>query len=186
MSIHSLLTGPNARTRIVLVGVGVILLVLTINQVMWQRWGFAATQGTVGLSLLLAGVLSSDSTLMNMATKDILKTALWSVLLIAGVVAGAATSEFIGLSIPYITALWLLAVGARFAQRRLSVIAITIIASLLLLLQCGIFAVGILLSPDHFAHRTQFQLLLAAVIITGVALVFWFAYAKRRHTKASA
>ncbi|MDH4191191.1 MAG: hypothetical protein OEW21_13425 [Betaproteobacteria bacterium] len=186
MSIRSLLTGPKARTRIVLVGVGVILLVLTINQVMWQRWGFAVTQGTLGLSLLLAGVLSSDATLMNKAITDLLKISLWSVLLIAGVVAAAVTSELIGLSIPYITALWLLAVGARFAQRRMSVIAISVIASLLFLLQCGIFAVGILLSPYHFEHRTQFQLLLAVVIITGVALVFWFVYAKRPHTRASA
>lgn len=188
MKIRSFLSNPSNRIRILLIGIGFVLLVLTINQLLFQRWGFATVQGTLGLGLLLAGVLLSDATLLHQAMKDFLRIALWNVVFIAGVVAvmlfvDRALSEFIGLSMPYIAALWLLVVGARFAHKRGVIITITIIASLLLLLQCAIFGVGIGLSLYHIEHRTLFQLLLVAVLATGVAFVWWFLNAKLSQAK---
>jgi hypothetical protein len=102
------------------------------------------------------------------------------------VYADRAISDRIGLSLPYIAGVWLLLLGAGFAKKRASVIAIAVVASLLLLLQCAVFGAGILLSPYHFEHRTQFQLLLAAAIVTGVAFVWWFIIAKLSRPKAQA
>lgn len=93
--------------------------------------------------------------------------------------------EAVGISLPYIGGIWLLFLGARFANRRISVIAIVVIASILLLIQCAIFGLGILLSPNHFEHRSQFQLLLAAVVITGGAFVWWFVNAKLSPRKST-
>jgi hypothetical protein len=99
---------------------------------------------------------------------------------------GQAASELIGISMPYIAALWLLVLGARFANRRMSVVIVSAGASILLLLQCAILGVGILLSPYHFEHRTQFQLLLAVLLVTGVAFVWLFIHAKWSRAKTPA
>lgn len=184
MKISPLLSSPKGGTRIGFAGTGVVLLVLSVNQLVWNRWVSAAILGSLGLGLVLAGVLASDATLMREAIGSGLRIVLWNVMFVAGVAAVAlsvdrAASELAGISMPYILALWLLALGARFASRRLSVIAIAVADSLLLLLQCAIYGIGIVLSPYHFEHRTLYQLLLAAAIGTGVTFVWWFIHAKR-------
>lgn len=182
MNIRALLSGPSVRTRIALAVIGLVLLALTVNQLLWQRWGFAAVQGAVGLGFLLAGLFLSDAALSSRTTADIFKTAFLSVLLVAGIAAIAVVfypaSEIIGLWMPGILALWLLAVGARFARRRASVVTFAVVASLLFLLQAGIFSVLILANKYHFEHRTEFQLMLGVVIVTGVAAVYAFVRAK--------
>jgi hypothetical protein len=173
-----------------LIGIGVVLLVLSMNQLLWQRWGLAVVLGSLGLGFVLAGVLSSEATLLHKAAQDLPKIMLWNLMFVAGVVAvtifvDRALSDSVGITMPYIVALWLLVVGARFANRRPSVIAIAIIAGFLLLLQCAILSGGILLSPYHFEHRIQMQLLLAAVITTGVPFVWWFLHAKLTQARRS-
>lgn len=191
MKSHSSLTRSGSGTRILLVGIGVVLLVLSVNQLLWQRWGFAVVQGSVGLGFLLAGGLSSEATLQHKATQDFLNIILWNVMFVVSVVVVAISVDrglydSIGLSMPYIGALWLLVVGARFASKRPSVMAIAIIAGLLLLLQCAILSMGIWLSPYNFEHRNQMQLLLLAVITTGVLFVWWFTRAKLSQAKMQA
>jgi len=183
MSIRPFLSSPTSRTRILFVGIGVVLLVLGANQLVFQRWAFAAIQGGLGLGFLLAGALSSDATLLKKGIGRFFKAVLWNMAFVAAVVVvtvsiGPAGSGVIAVSMPYIAALWLLVVGARFAKKRMSIIVIAVIASLLLLLQCAVLGVGILLSPYNFEHRTQSQVLLAAVLLTGAALVWWFLRAK--------
>lgn len=191
MKLHSSLTRPGSGTRILLVGIGVVLLVLSVNQLLWQRWGFAVVQGSVGLGFLLAGGVSSEATLQHKVTQDFLKIILWNVVFVVSVVVAAISvdrglSDSIGLSMPYTGALWLLVVGARFASKRSSVIAIAIIAGSILLVQCAILSMGILLSPYNFEYRNQMQLLLVAVITTGVLFVWWFVRAKLSRTKMQA
>lgn len=183
MQSRRFLTNSGSRTRIALIGIGVVLLVLTVNQLLWQRWGFAAVQGSLCLAIFLAGFLLSDVPLQYKSTQDLLKIMWWNVLFVASVVVVAISvdrdvSDFIGISMPYIGALWLLVLGTRFANKRRSVVAIAMIAGLLLLLQCAIFGVGILLSPYHFQHRNQMQLLVAAVLTTGVPSLWWFLHTK--------
>jgi len=191
MKISPLLTGPKGRTRIWFTSAGVILLLLSVNQFNWHRWVSAAILGSLGLGLVAAGVLASDAILMQKAIGNGRRILLWNVMFIAGAASVAlsvdrAASELIGISMPCIVALWLLVLGARFASRRMSVIAIAITASLLLLLQCAIYGIGIILSPYHFEHRTLYQLLLAATACTGVASVWWFMHAKRSEARAQA
>ena len=191
MQPRQFLTSSGSRTRIAIIGIGVVLLVLTVNQLLWQRWGFAVVQGSLGLAFLLAGVLSSETMLLQKPTRDFLKLILWNVVFVASVVVVAlsvdrALSDFIGITMPYIGALWLLVIGAHFASKRRSVIATAIIAGLLLLGQCAIFGVEILLSQYHGEHRNQAQLLLAVVIVTGVPLVWWFIHAKLSRAKMQA
>jgi hypothetical protein len=150
----------------------------------FQRWGFAAVQGVLGLGLLLAGTMASDAALGHKAVGDAFRIVLWSAAFIACLVAivafaGQAVAELIGASLPYLAALWLLVLGARFATRRAPVIAIAVIAGLLLLFQCAFFGAQILLSPYNLALRTQFQALLGVTVVTGVACIWWFLRAKR-------
>jgi uncharacterized membrane protein YsdA (DUF1294 family) len=159
---------------------------LSINQVLFQRWVAVAIWGALGLGLVLAGALSSEESFKHKAVGVLFQFALWNVGFVACVAALVAiafavsplAAELIGISLPYIIALWLLVLGVRFASSRWAIIAIAVIACLLLLLQCLIFGAGILLSPYHFEHRTQSQLALAVVIVTGVAFVWWYLRAK--------
>lgn len=100
--------------------------------------------------------------------------------------ADRAISDPIALALPYIAGVWLLVLGSRFANKRASVITIAIVAGLLFLLQCAIVGMGILLSPYNFERRTEFQLLLGAVMLTGVTLVWWFTSAKLSRLRARA
>jgi hypothetical protein len=189
MKTPSFLTDPRTGARIWFVVIGVVFLVLSINEMLWQRWIFAAIQASLGLGLLLVGTLSSTP-LGCKTSGDCFKLVLWNMGFAAGFVVvvvfvNRSGSELIHLSLPYLAALWLLAVGACFAKRRISVIAVAVIASLLLLLQCAIFSIGIVLSPYHLDHRTQFQVLLVAVIATGVVFVGWFIKAKQSKARIS-
>jgi len=167
---------------------------LSVNQIAFNRWVAVAIWGGLGLGLVLAGALSSEDTFKHKAVGVLLQLALWNVGFVACVAALAAiafaaaplAAGFIGISLPYIIALWLLVLGMRFASGRWAAISIAVIACLLLLLQCLIFGAGILLSPYHFEHRTQSQLALAAVIVTGVAFVWRYLRAKfsRPQTRA--
>lgn len=173
--------------RSLLVGSGVVLLVLAVNQLGFQRWIFAAIQGVLGLGLLLGGLVSSDAALGRESRRNALGIVLSSVVFIAivGVVAMSvdlATSDLIGLSLPYLAALWLLVLGARYANGRTAVAVVSVASGVLLLVQCAILGMGILMSPYHVEHRTQFQSMLAAVVVTGVPCLWWFRRAKRSRT----
>jgi hypothetical protein len=175
-------------------GFGAAFLMVSVNQIAFHRWVAVAVWGGLGVGLVLAGALSSEGTFKHKAFGVLLQFALWNAVFAACVAALAAiafaaapiAAELIGLSLPYVVALWLLVLGVRFATGRRAIISIAVIACLLLLLQCLIFGVGILLSPYHFEHRTQSQLALAAVIVTGVAFVWWYLRAKllRPQTRA--
>jgi hypothetical protein len=191
MPVRSFLTSQRAGTRIALIAIGSLLLLLAVNQLFFQRWGFAAVQGSIGLGLLLTGALSSNATLMRPAVRNFFRIALWNVAFVVGIAVVAVSvdrlaSDFIGLSLPYIAAVWLLVLGARFAHARIAVISIATVASLLLVLQAAIFSVAIVLSPDNEDRRTQYVLLLAVVIVTGLAFVSWFVGAKRSRAKTPA
>ncbi|MBL8342559.1 MAG: hypothetical protein JNL30_13905 [Rubrivivax sp.] len=127
---------------------------------------------------------------MSNTTGDIVKTIAWTVVLIACVVAvllsaSRPAADLLGLSTPYLAALWLLAVGARFAQRRVSIVLVAVVASLLLLIQCAIFGAVILLSRYNFEARTQAQVLLGAVVVTGLAAAAWFVRSKRSRLRSA-
>lgn len=112
----------------------------------------------------------------------LLKLLLWNALffgVIAVIIVNASSSAgIIGLSLPYILSIWLLFLGALYAERHIPVIIIAVIVSLLLAVQCVIYGVGILFSPYHFEHRTLFQLLLGISVITGLPFIWWFTRAK--------
>jgi hypothetical protein len=117
--------------------------------------------------------------------RTLLRLLLWNAAFIACVAAIAisldrGTSDVFGLSLPYITGVWLLFLGARFASRRVSVIAIAVISSLLFLFQCVVIGFILLLSSDNRDLATQLAFLIAAVLVTGVALVWWFTSSKRQ------
>jgi hypothetical protein len=115
----------------------------------------------------------------------LLRLFLWNAAFVACVAALAVsldrgTSDLFGLSLPYVTGVWLLFLGARFANRRLSVIAIAIVSSLLFLLQCAVIGFALLLSSDNRDSVTLLAYLIAAVLVTGAGLVWWFASSKRQ------
>ena len=150
---------------------------------MLQKWWGATIWGILGLGLVLAGALKPEATLKHEAISTLLKIVLWNLVFVAcitevTVAVDQGTSSNIGICMPYIAALWLLVLGARFASRRGAVIVIAIMASLLLLFQRLLFGVGIVLSPYHLEHRTQSQHALAAVLVTGIAFVGCFIRAK--------
>ena len=191
MGFRSFFTRLELRRRTLFVGVGAVFLILSLNQFMLQKWGAATIWGISGLGLVLAGAFKSETDLKHEAISTLLKIVLWNmgfVVCIATVAVSVdqGTASDIGICIPYIAALWLLVLGARFASRRGSVIAIAVFASVLLLLQCLLFGVGIVLSPYHLEHRTQSQHSLAAVLVTGVAFVWWFMRAKLSRPKTNA
>lgn len=182
----SFFTRPGFRRRAFFFGLGAVFLLLSVNQIVFHRWVAVAIWGGLGLGLMLAGAFSTETTFRHKAVGVLLRIALWNLGFVACVAALVAiafavsplAAELIGISLPYIIALWLLVLGARFASGRRAAIAIAVVACLLLLLQCLIFAAGILLSPYHFEHRTQSQLALAAVVVTGAACVWWYLRAK--------
>lgn len=188
---RSFLTRPKSPRRALFIGIGAVFLVLSLNQFMLNKWGGATIWGILGLGLVLAGAFKSEATLKHEAVSALLKIALWNLVFVVCLTAvtvsvDAGTANGIGLWMPYIAALWLLVLGARFASRRGVVIAIAVVASLLLLLQCILFGIGIVLSPYHLEHRTQSQYSLAAVLVTGIAFVWWFIRAKFSRPKTNA
>lgn len=76
--------------------------------------------------------------------------------------------------------------GARFSSRRASVVAIAVVASLLSLLQCGIFAFIVMLSAWNAEARSQAWFSLAAVAVAGTGLVWWYVAAKLSRHKLQA
>lgn len=153
----------------------------------WSETGETDPMASAGPSSIAVGQGQQAPLLLRL----VLWNALFIVCLAAAVVAlflyaAPGIADTVGIWIPYIAGVWLLFLGARFSSRRASIIAIAVASSLLFLFQCGIFGIGIVLSPDHYQHRTQSQLSLAAVLVTGVAFVWWFMNAKLSHPKAPA
>lgn len=95
---------------------------------------------------------------------------------------GRHVADAIGLSVPGLIALWVLFLGSRYATRRGAVIACAVGASLLGLIQSALLAL-LLVWSQGFGGRTTltpvFEVLLAAVLLTGVVLVWRFVHAKR-------
>lgn len=153
----------------------------------WDETGEADSTASASPSLPTSGPSKGAPLLLRLV--------LWNagfIVCLAAALAGLAVYaapgivDAVGIWLPSIAGVWLLFLGARFSSRRASVIAIAIIASLLFLLQCGIFGFGIMLSPWNFQARTQMQLSLAVVVITGAALVWWFISAKLSQPDAQA
>jgi hypothetical protein len=185
------LTRPKSPRRALFIGVGAVFLVLSLNQFMLHQWGGATIWGIFELGLVLAGAFKPEATLRHESINFLLKIALWNLVFVVCLITvtvsvDPGTASNIGLWMPYMAALWLLVLGARFASSRGVVIAIAVIASLLLLLQCILFGIGIVLSPYHLEHRTQSQYSLAAALVTGIAFVGWFIRAKLSRPKTNA
>jgi hypothetical protein len=169
--------------RILFIVVGVGLLILSANQVAWQRWLLAAIQATAGAGAVWFGVCLTDAAIMRKSTGAIVKTFMWTAALIGSVVliaviTGPVAADRIGMSMPYLSALWVLAVGVRFAERRVSVVLTALAASLLLMLQCALLGFGAALSRYNAEARTALLLLLGAAALSGSALVMWFVRSK--------
>lgn len=150
---------------------------------MLQKWCGAAIWGILGIGLVLTGAFKSEATLQQEAISTWLKLVLWNLVFVTCITAvtvsvDQSTASDIGICMPYIAALWLLVLGTRFASRRGVVIAIAVMAGLLMLFQCMLFGIGIVLSPYHLEHRTQSQMALVAVLITGIVFIWWFIRAK--------
>ena len=99
---------------------------------------------------------------------------------------GRGVSDAIGLSVPFVVGCWLLLLGAKFAKRRASVIAVAVVSSVLVLIQCALLEFFILYSQgfDNTRSTIHFELLPLLVLATGVALVWWFTSVRLPNSKS--
>jgi hypothetical protein len=91
-----------------------------------------------------------------------------------------ASGTFLFFGGPGLAALWLLALGARNAHRRVSVLAIAVTSGLLVLIQCAVlaFAVAYIRGFDKTRSTTGLELVLAGVFVLGSVLIVWFVRGK--------